>query len=195
MAASGNSGSRDVTIALRDISELVVAPDFDPLAGQFETRSGVERILDHLRSLGGNGRIGALRAHVVVDRPPAPEEVARVRAAVSGLCAQRDKELAEQTATVRKDGTRALGKGVLFMLVCMLISALAREASSLHEILSSLISEGFVIAGWVALWHPTELLLYEWWPISRDRRLYELISKMDIKVEAAAANAVASQAA
>ncbi len=29
--------------------------------------------------------------------------------------------------------------------------------------------EGFLIIGWVALWRPVEILLYDWWPI-RDRR-------------------------
>ena len=30
--------------------------------------------------------------------------------------------------------------------------------------------EGFLIIGWVALWRPVEILLYEWWPITTERR-------------------------
>jgi hypothetical protein len=195
MATSEKSRTRDVGIALREIAELVVVPEFDPLGGQFETRSGVERILDHLRSVDGANKVDALRASIALERQPSPDELARVRTALAGLCAQRDRELAEQTVTVRRDGTRALGKGLIFMLICMLISALAREASFLHEIVSSLISEGFVIAGWVALWHPTELLLYEWWPISRDRQLYRLVSQMEIAIAAPTAKPVVNPAA
>ena len=40
--------------------------------------------------------------------------------------------------------------------------------------------EGFLIAGWVSLWHPVEILLYEWWPISRRIRIYESSMHMDI---------------
>ncbi|MEJ0053915.1 MAG: hypothetical protein WDN10_04315 [bacterium] len=31
-------------------------------------------------------------------------------------------------------------------------------------------SEGFLIIGWVALWRPVEILLYDWWPIVDERR-------------------------
>jgi hypothetical protein len=41
-------------------------------------------------------------------------------------------------------------------------------------------SEGFLIAGWVSLWHPIEILLYEWWPFSRQIHIYERIERMDI---------------
>ncbi len=45
-------------------------------------------------------------------------------------------------------------------------------------------SEGFLIAGWVSLWYPIEVLLYEWWPYSRENRIYERIMNMDIVLKA-----------
>ncbi len=48
------------------------------------------------------------------------------------------------------------------------------------------LGEGFLIAGWVSLWHPIEVLLYEWWPLSRENRIYESIMKMEIVVRAKA---------
>lgn len=30
--------------------------------------------------------------------------------------------------------------------------------------------EGFLIIGWVALWRPVEILLYDWWPITEERK-------------------------
>lgn len=44
------------------------------------------------------------------------------------------------------------------------------------------ISEAFTIAGWVALWAPVTLLLYELWPIIETKRVYERISAMDIEI-------------
>ena len=33
-----------------------------------------------------------------------------------------------------------------------------------------------MIAGWVALWYPLDVLLYQRWPLARERRLYENLS-------------------
>jgi hypothetical protein len=48
--------------------------------------------------------------------------------------------------------------------------------------------EGFVIGGWVAMWRPLEIFLYDWWPIVVQRRLYERLSGLDVRVLPARAN-------
>jgi hypothetical protein len=42
--------------------------------------------------------------------------------------------------------------------------------------------EGLIIAGWVAMWRPMEIFLYEWWPLLRRGRLYEKLSQMRVVV-------------
>lgn len=34
------------------------------------------------------------------------------------------------------------------------------------------VEEGLIIVGWVVNWRPIEILLYDWWPLARRRRLY-----------------------
>ena len=36
--------------------------------------------------------------------------------------------------------------------------------------LRGILREGFVITGWVAMWRPLEILLYDWWPMVDERR-------------------------
>ena len=36
--------------------------------------------------------------------------------------------------------------------------------------LRGVLREGFVITGWVAMWRPLEILLYDWWPMVDERR-------------------------
>lgn len=33
-----------------------------------------------------------------------------------------------------------------------------------------ILREGLVITGWVAMWRPLEILLYDWWPLIDERR-------------------------
>jgi hypothetical protein len=48
-----------------------------------------------------------------------------------------------------------------------------------HQILR----EGLIIIGWVVMWRPLELLLYDWWPMVRQRRLCERVVEAEITVE------------
>jgi hypothetical protein len=42
--------------------------------------------------------------------------------------------------------------------------------------------EGFLIAGWVAMWRPIEVFLYDWWPLREQRKYMQKISEMDLTV-------------
>jgi hypothetical protein len=45
-----------------------------------------------------------------------------------------------------------------------------------------LLEEGLLIVGWVAMWRPLELLLYDWWPLLRRKRTFENLSRMRVEV-------------
>lgn len=42
--------------------------------------------------------------------------------------------------------------------------------------------ESLTIVGWVAMWHPMQVFLYDWWPIQRQIRLYEKLRNAHIQV-------------
>lgn len=77
-------------------------------------------------------------------------------------------------------GRQSLGVGLTFLVVCI----------ALRELWSSLgvaewgriVEEGLLIIGWVAMWKPLELLLYEWRPVQRRRRTYDNLSRMRVEV-------------
>jgi len=39
-----------------------------------------------------------------------------------------------------------------------------------------------VIGGWVAMWRPIEIFLYDWWPIRDERKLFERLSAAPIEI-------------
>lgn len=186
MTAEKSQRTQHVTLRLARLEELLEPPDVEALAGRFEERSGVERIVDTLRSR-YHRRIERIEARLLVQTAPDAATRSKVDAALKELSRYQDERLGEQFVTIRRDGVRALGKGSLFLLACLVIAAIGGELAFLPDLLRNLISEGFIIAGWVGLWHPMELLLYEWWPVSRDRKLYRLIADMTYSVESAGA--------
>ena len=49
--------------------------------------------------------------------------------------------------------------------------------------LASVLREGLLIGGWVAMWRPLEVFLYDWWPIRAEVRLFERLSTMPVRIE------------
>jgi len=76
-------------------------------------------------------------------------------------------------------GAINLAIGLAFMSACVW---LRRWLGSLgnHEMLT----EGLLIIGWVALWRPIEIFLYDWWPALRRQRRLEAIAAMPVVVMA-----------
>lgn len=56
--------------------------------------------------------------------------------------------------------------------------ALADSASRLAQVLS----ESLLIGGWVAMWRPLEIFLYDWWPVREDARLFDRLSAMPVGI-------------
>jgi hypothetical protein len=49
--------------------------------------------------------------------------------------------------------------------------------------LAGAIREGLLIGGWVAMWRPLEVFLYDWWPIRAEARHFERLSTMPVAVQ------------
>ena len=44
------------------------------------------------------------------------------------------------------------------------------------------VQESLIIVGWVALWHPMGIFLYDWWPIRAEAKLLDRLAEMDVQV-------------
>lgn len=92
-----------------------------------------------------------------------------------------ERELVERRLRehVRR-GRTILAVGVTILVVFL---SLAEFVASLAEgPLSTILREGFVITGWVAMWRPVEFLLYDWWPIIDERRQIGRVVDAEIAV-------------
>jgi hypothetical protein len=54
---------------------------------------------------------------------------------------------------------------------------------------ATLIEESVVIGGWVALWQPINIFLYDWWPIRRLVKLYDRLARAEVVLIGAGAAA------
>jgi hypothetical protein len=174
------AASKPYEIALRldDLRDLFHEPEFDPFQGRFNRLSGFDQILAELKPLSLRR---PLRTTLLIPRTQVAEPSARVLSeVVRGYCDLQIGQIDKEMASLRWQGIKALQTGMLFLAACLLLSAFFGGLDSLPEFLRTFLSEGFLIAGWVSLWHPTEILLYEWWPLWRDKQLYKRMWDMEI---------------
>jgi hypothetical protein len=79
------------------------------------------------------------------------------------------------------DGRTALVTGLAFLFCCVLLRELAFSFG--HDALSDIVGESMLIIGWVAMWRPLEIFLYEWVPLRRRCRILGKLSKMPVVVQ------------
>ena len=45
-----------------------------------------------------------------------------------------------------------------------------------------LLDASFVIGGWVAMWRPLEIFLYDWWPIRGEKLRFARMARMPVQI-------------
>jgi hypothetical protein len=73
-----------------------------------------------------------------------------------------------------------LATDLLFLSVALVARQMVSHLSS--PFLAQLLADAFLIIGWVAMWEPITVLLYELWPIIQTKKIYERISTMEIEI-------------
>jgi hypothetical protein len=73
---------------------------------------------------------------------------------------------------------------LLIGLSFLTIALIARQLITTLEnhLLAQLFADALLIIGWVAMWEPITVLLYELWPIMQQKKTYEKISRMEIDI-------------
>lgn len=79
-----------------------------------------------------------------------------------------------------RQGTISLLIGLTFLFSCTSIAQGIVNAS--NWALTPMMREGLAIMGWVAMWRPISIFLYEWWPIRDAMNTYLELSELEVEV-------------
>jgi len=169
-----------VTVVLDQVEDLFAAASFAPLQGRFEPRTGMEQLLDQVavrRFRPGE----ALHLRLALRQSTEVGDDA-IRAAIRGYCAAVIDDRQLDLKRIGRAGRNALLLGLGFLAACMALSTAANAATFLPEFVRRLFGEGLVIAGWVGLWRPIEVMLFDTRPPRHDIRLHRAIAAAEIDV-------------
>ncbi|HEV7323873.1 MAG TPA: hypothetical protein VGN91_02280 [Bosea sp. (in: a-proteobacteria)] len=82
-----------------------------------------------------------------------------------------------------RDGRVGFLIGIGVLSFCLLLSWSLSQR--FQEPFARVISESFVIIGWVVIWRPAEIFLYDWLPLVRRRKLYHRLAEAVVTVRSA----------
>jgi hypothetical protein len=172
--------TRIVELRLRELSQL-----FDPLdpssPDERDLHDRVEEfIVESLKEVFSN-EPRELVVHF--DQPLAmPDEERIVVKAIHAYFARRAKFMKLSLHRLIRRGLISLGIGLAFLGVFFLMGRILMHLVG-ENAFTTVLTESLIIGGWVAMWRPLEIFLYDWWPILGERRLYDRLSRIQVRID------------
>jgi len=194
-ADAAGAGSRQravLELHVAEMRQLFNAMDPAPFRERDLDPNAEAYIVDWGRELPAGVPLG-LTVHLGRE-PATPEKAALLRDAVHEYFRQRALATRRQLRQLFRVGRISLLIGLAFLGGAVVLGELVAGLVS-KESYGSIIKESFVIGGWVALWRPLEIFLYDWWPIRAEARLLDRLGEMDVRVQDAPASAAAERPA
>lgn len=173
------SGTAVIEIQVEKVSQLFDSLDPSPLS----RRDLAARAEDYI--VGSARELPAKRPVTIVVHLPAAEARSLAAGQLAASFHNYFEDRAEHSALELRDLLRV---GRLSLAIGMAVLALALVVGTvLSKLLEGMFGqywiEGLIILGWVALWRPMEIFLYEWWPILRERNLYRHLATAEVIVK------------
>jgi len=146
--------------------------DLDPQADEF--------IVGWAREAPREARLGLL---VHLDRPPGlAHEAGELGDAVRKYFAYRAQVTRRRLRLLLERGRTSLLIGLVTLTASLLLGDLAAKLLAGRRA-ADLLRESLLIGGWVAMWRPLEVFLYDWWPIRAEASLYDRLGSMPVRIK------------
>ncbi|WP_342116355.1 hypothetical protein [Pseudoduganella sp. OTU4001] len=160
------------------LNELFNSLDPSPFFTQELDRAADQHIERWARRYPANSQL-----HLSVHLEQAPSD--------TGQAAHLSRALREHYALTRQSaraelsdllwqGRLSLLIGSAFVTICILLADFLRSQGTGPT--TAIFREGLTIIGWVALWRPVQIFLYDWWPTWRRVQVLSNLKRMRIEL-------------
>jgi hypothetical protein len=173
------TGSHVIEVRVGELRQLFNAIDPSPFRERDLDPSAEEFIVEWARDLPRDAPL-ALRVHL--DRAAGrTDEATLLGQAIHQYFQARAAGSRRSLRELFRRGRISLAIALAFLGASLALSDLIRNVSDSG--FAAVVREGFVIGGWVAMWRPLEVFLYDWWPIRGEIRLLDRLSGMPVRIE------------
>jgi hypothetical protein len=173
------NGKTRLEITLRNLEQLFDTRDPSPFRERDLDQHAVEYIVASADEV---SRKAPLELFIYLsDGSPSSEQRSYITDAVHTFFGREADLLKRRKGQILMKGRRFLLFGFAMLLVLLGLAELVSSVIA-SQTLRSVVREGLAITGWVAMWRPLEVILYDWQPIEAQRKLYEKLSEMRVSI-------------
>ncbi len=167
--------SKVIELRMRDIAQLFNSLDPSPFLERDLDANAEEFIVSWAAEIPMHYE---LKLMIHLASSPAP--TINVHEAVRSYFQHRAEHKQREFSQLLWRGRLSLLVGVLFLAACL-------GGAELVKLLfvggvERIVREGLLIVGWVAMWRPLEIYLYDWWPLRTERRNLQRLARMEVTV-------------
>lgn len=128
------------------------------------------------------GRTQQLALEVSIDRAAGlPDEAAVLREAIHEFFRQRALGQRRRLRELLRVGRVSLTIGLVVLAFAVALGNFL--ASWMKGEVGQILREMLVVGGWVSMWRPLEIFLYDWWPIREEARLSDRLAAMPVRIK------------
>ncbi len=166
-----------IKLRLRDVGQLFNSMDPSPFIEKDLDDHAEEFIVGWAQEFPPKSDIGL---RIYLDQWPAEDPKELIQTEVHNHFAHAATIIDLEFNRLLKQGRTSILIGVVFLAGCLLISevSLGRVTGAW----ASVARESLTIAGWVAMWRPMQIYLYDWWPLRRRGLIYAKLAEMPVEV-------------
>jgi hypothetical protein len=174
-----------IEVHVAELKRLFNSIDASPFRDRDLDPNAEEFIVSWAREAPRAAPLGLL---VYVDRAAGrPDEAAVLRDAIHEFFSQTAQASRRRLRQLFRLGRTSLAIGLAFLAASIAASDVPSSwmgGSRFAEILR----QGALIGGWVAMWRPLEVFLYDWWPIRAEAQLSDRLAAMPVRIRYVAAD-------
>ena len=178
---SDKSGKTPIELIMHDSAQLFNTLDPFPLREGDLSADAERYILDWARDLPKDEPVSIvihIQAADIAGRP-GPD----LAIAITGWFAAKARTEGHALRELFRDGRLAFLIGFAGLATCLFLSFLLTQR--FDGPFARVVQESLVIIGWVVIWRPAEIFLYDWLPLLRRKRLFQRLAEATVTVKAA----------
>jgi hypothetical protein len=168
-----------IEVRVAELSQLFNAIDPAPFRDRDLDPKVEEFIVDWAREAPRDVPLGLL---VRLDRPVGPvDEADHLKTAVHHYFAQRGEASRRRLRRLFHLGRISLVIGLTALAALTGLAQLVAGWAGGGGV-GAVLHESLLIGGWVAMWRPLEVFLYDWWPIRAEAKLFDRLAAMPVRI-------------
>jgi len=170
----------EIEVGASELAQLFSGIDPSPLRAKDLDANVEEYIVGWAREAPRNAQL-ALMVHL--DHASGPgDEALMLRDALRSYFQSCSDSERRRLRHRLETGRKSLIIGLAFLTLATAVGQLLARRFA-DATLSEILRTGLSVGGWVAMWRPLEIFLYDWWPIRAEARLFDRLSAMEVRVQ------------